>query len=145
MGGRSRLLSEGDAVGEALKLIAAEDFGIDHADEQRLDRALAEPVNNPFDCPPGNPVPRFRGTVEKSSVLERMFEVAFLFQATENRAYRGVLERAAQFFARLLGGQFPHTPDDLENAALQFPQLCRIVTQWCVTVQNVTECNTEEW
>jgi hypothetical protein len=141
LGGRSRLLSEGDAVGEALKLIAAEDFGIDHADEQRLDRALAEPVDDALDGAAGDTLAGLGGTVEEGPVFDGVSEIALLFKTAQDGADGGVLKGAAELFADLLGGDLGEAPDDEENGALKFAEFGGIVTGGSVTRHSVTYCS----
>jgi hypothetical protein len=87
-------------------------------------------------------LPRFRGAIEKGAVLNRVSQIALLFKAAQHSADRRVLERAAQLFTHLLGGNVADAPDDEQDAALEFAKFRWIVTEGSVTRHSVTDCST---
>jgi len=66
-------LCSGDAVGQTLEFGAVEHVGVDHADEQRFDRALAQPVHNALDGPAGGTLARLGRTVDESCARGILF------------------------------------------------------------------------
>ena len=56
-----------------------------------------------------------------------MRQVALLFQAAQDGADGGILQRTAKFLADLLGGDTAQAPDDRKNVAFELAELDGIV------------------
>jgi hypothetical protein len=66
-------LPDADVLGETLEFGLVKDFGIDHADKQRFDGSLAEPVGEVFDGPSRDALSGLDRTVDegpRSSILD---------------------------------------------------------------------------
>ena len=96
MSGFRGFLGFGDAVGEALKFGAIEDFGVDHANQKGLDGALAKPVDDAFYGAAGDALAGLGRKVKKGAVFNGMSEIAFFFKTAEDGADGGVLERTSR-------------------------------------------------
>ena len=132
----------GDAFGQPLQFIAVQNFGVDHADEQRLDGSCAEPVHNAFDGTSGYALPRFGGAIEKGAVFDGVSEVALLLKPPQDGANGRVLEGAPKFLADLFRGQGSFAPNDEENTPFELSQFAGVVIGLCVTCHSVTKRNT---
>ncbi len=113
-------MGQGDALGEALQLGAVEDLGVDHADQQGFNGALAEPVDNAFDGAASHTLPGLGGAIEEGAVFDGVSEVALFFKAAQDGADCRVLEGAAKLLADMVGGDGAEAPDDEEDAAFEF-------------------------
>jgi len=116
-----------DAVGEPLQFDTIEDFGIDHADEESFDGALAEPVDDAFDRAACDVLPRLGGGIDEGAIFDCVGEVALLFETAQYGTNRGVFQGAVELFADLLGSNPAVAPDNREDAAFQFAEFGRIV------------------
>ena len=142
MRGNGCFLHLRDTVRESLQLLLVKHLGIDHADQQGFYRALAEPVHDAFDGAAGNTLTRLRGPVKERAVLDRVGQVALLLESPQYSANGRLFQRSAELFANWLRGYGAETPDEGENAALEFAELSRIVTGGSVTCHSVTDCST---
>ena len=86
----------------------------------------------------------FRGAVDECAVLQFVRQVALLFQAAQDGADGGVLQRTAKFLADLLGGDIAQPPDNGKNVAFELAELDGIVAGLSVTRHSVTDGNTQE-
>ena len=135
-------LCGGNAVGEALELIAVEDLGIDQADEEGFDRAFAEPVDDALDGAAGDTLAGQSGAIDEGAIVDAVGEVALFFETAQHGADSRVFEGPVEFFTNLFGRDGAETPDDEEDVSLQVAELGGIVTGLSATVHNVTDCNT---
>ena len=75
-------LRSGYAFAETLELGLTEHSGIDHTNQQGLDRSLAEPIHDAFDRAPRYPLPRLSRAVNERAIIDAVRKIAFLFKAT---------------------------------------------------------------
>jgi hypothetical protein len=120
-----------------------EDFGVDHAYEQRLDRAVAEAIDDVLDGASGDELPAFGGAIVEGAILDGVRDVAFFFEAAKHGANRGVLERPVELVANLLGGEVAVLPDEANDGVFELAKLGWIVGWVAVTNHNATERNIE--
>ena len=122
--------------------MSVENAGVNHANQQRLNRALAEPVHNALHGAAGNLVARLGRAVNEGAAFNGVGEISLLFKATQHRANGGILERTVKCLSHLLGPCLTQLPNQSEDGPFEFSQFRWVVIDGSVTVHSVTDGST---
>src|SRR5262245_13454046 len=136
-----------DLVRKHAQLSLIEHRAIHHADQDLLDRAVAEPVDDALDGLGCHPPARLRGMIDVGAAVDGMADVALLFQPPQHGANRRFLRSAVEPFAHGFRGDRAIGPNQLHHLALEVAQIregfihyvSRLLGGICVALQDVAE------
>jgi hypothetical protein len=80
------------SVGEHIQLSPIEHRAVDHADQDLIERAVAEPIDNMFDRPSGNPAARLGCVIDERPAIDRVAHLPLLFKPPQNGSHCRILE-----------------------------------------------------
>src|SRR6266481_9822494 len=112
-----------DLVGQHAQLLLVEHGAVHHADQNLLDRSVAEPIDDPLDGLGRNPPAGMRRLVNEGPPLDCMNDVTFLLQSPQHGANRRFLQSPRQFLAYGLSREPAISPDDLHHLAFEVAQM----------------------
>src|SRR5262249_27292011 len=112
-----------DLVGQHAQLPLVEHGAVHHADQNLLDRSVAEPIDDPLDSVRRNPPTGVRRLVDEGPPLDCVTDVTFLLQSSQYCANRRFLQSPRQLVAYGLCREPTIGPDQLHHLAFEVAQM----------------------
>src|SRR5262245_30559987 len=136
-----------DLVRKHAQLPLVEHRAVDHADQDLLDRAVAEPIDDALHGLGRHPPARLRGVIDIGAAVDGVADVALLFQPPQHGANRRFLEAAVEPFTHGFRRDRAIGPNQLHHLALEVAQIregfihyvSRLLGGICVALQRVAE------
>src|SRR5215831_6312013 len=112
-----------DLFPQRVELALVEHLGVHHANEDLLDRSIAELVDNAANRTGGDLSPRLGGAENIGAALDCMCDVALLFQAAQNGPHGRLLQPTRQLFAHGFRRHRVLAPDERHDCPLKLAKV----------------------